>query len=475
MSRYISMTMRYAASDGPDLLVRLPRVVSFSHPLWSYLNDGDLLAIQKLFAEGKVSPYDVNTRGSNALIYSVGRNYPGLSQFLLEQGADPDLSNDTGRTPSNLLWECSFAGKLGSEGISVVGSMLRDTEYVQTQGFSTLHNIVLGIVSKDLESELRISAAKINIGDSNSRTPLCWATIRSDLQAVKTLLVFGANPNIVDRWGHTPLDFVRSIGVCRALLDAGVNVHSRNTEYGRSALHQLYKRGDGDSLESETVDIIDLLVAAGIDIDDRDGDQETPLLTAIYSGHIAHARRLIELGANVNASNLSSHESAIHFAVSFSRHEILSLLLERGADYTAVNVRGRNIAHMAAGLAGTKTISVLAKSDLVKLDVSVRCKDGKTPVDYLSERSILTESEHGLHAEFERSMRSIPVPVSGVDTANGTSKAAVVQERSDACSSFHLPGAYPMSADHNVSLQKSSCYASAAADFNDLAEADIKG
>ena len=345
---YHMPTMQYAASRGPELLLRMPRVVSFSHLLWSYLNDGDLLAIQKLYAEGKASPYDVNTRGWNALIYSVGRNFPKLGQFLLEQGADPNLSNDTGRTPSNLLWECSFAGRLGSEGISVVGSMLRDTEYVQTQGFSTLHNIVLGICPQDLKSELGISAAKINIGDSNSRTPLCWATIRNDLQAVKTLLVFGANPNIMDRWGHTPLDFVRSIGFCKAWLEAGVNVHSRNTEHSRSALHQLYKRGDGESSDSETVEIIDSLDAAGIDVDVRDSDQETPLLNALYSGHIAHARRLIDLGADVNASNLSSRESAIHFAVIFNRHEILSLLLERGADYSAVNVKGKNIAYMAA-------------------------------------------------------------------------------------------------------------------------------
>lgn len=452
MSRYISMTMQYAASRGPELLLRMPRVVSFSHLLWGYLNDDDLLAIQKLYAEGKASPYDVNTRGSNALIYSVGRNYPELSQFLSEQGADPDLSNDTGRTPSNLLWECSFAGKLGSEGISVIGSMLRDTEYVQTQCFSTLHNIVLGIFPQDLKSELGISVAKTNIGDSNSRTPWCWAIIRNDLQAVKTLLVFGANPNIVDIWGHTPLGFLRSIGVCKALLDAGVNAHSRNTKYSRTVLHQLHKRGDGDSFDSERVEIIDSLVAARIDVDVRDSDQEMPLLNALYSGHIAHARGLIDLGADVNASNLSSRESAIHFAVIFSRHEKLSLLLERGADYTAVNVKGKNIAHMAAGFAGTNIISVLAKSNLVKLDVSVRSKDGKTPADYLSERSILTESEHGLHAEFERFMRSIPVPVPGGDTANGTSKATVVGEWSDACSSFHVPGAYPMSADHSIPL-----------------------
>ena len=447
MSRYISISMQYAPLSGPEFLLRVPRMVPWSHLLWKYLNDDNLSAIQKLFAEGRASPHDLNLRGSNALIYSAKRPSSRLSRFLLEQGADPDHPNDIGETPSDHLWESSFAGNFGSEGISVVGSMLRDTSHVQTQGFSTLHKIVLGIDSQDLESELDNSTTEINVGDLKNRTPLCWATIRGDLQAVKTLLAFHADPNVVDTWGHTPLDFAKSIDICKMLLDAGVNTHTCNKDYGRSALHQLLHRR---LLGSDTVEIIDLLVDAGINVDVRDSDEETPLLNAIYFGHTSHACRLIELGANVNVPNLSSRESAIQFAVLFDCHEIIPLLLERGADYTAVNARGNNIAHMAAWSASTKTISVLANSKLVKLDISLRSKDGKTPADFLSERSILTESEQGLRAEFERFIKSIPM--SQANTADGISGAANVDERSDTCSSFHLPGAYPVFADPSVSF-----------------------
>ena len=447
MNRYISMTMQYTSLSGPEFLLRMPRMVSWSHLLWNYANNGHLLAIQKLFAEGKASPYDLNPRGSSALNYAVGHNRR-LFQFLLDQGAAPDHPNDIGRTPSDILWEHSFAGNFGSEGISIVGSMLKDTGHAQTQGFSTLHKIILGIVSKDLESELETSTTEINIGDSKNRTPLYWAAIRSDSQAVKTLLTFGANPNVVDRWGHTPLDFARNIDICKMLLDAGVNTHACNGDYGRSVLHQLFKNHtDGSSSESDTVDMIDLLVDAGIDVDVRDSDGETPLLNAIFSGRASHARRLIELGANFNASNFSSRDSAIHFAVAFDRHETISLLLERGADYTALNADGHNIAHVAARSAGTETISVLAKSKLVKLDVSVRCKHGKTPAEYLSERSIMAESEQGLHAEFEKFMSSIPM--SEVDQNDGILGA---DEGSDSYGTCHFPGAYPAFADPSLSF-----------------------
>ena len=195
-------------------------------------------------------------------------------------------------------------------------------------------------------------------------------------------------------------------------------------------------------MERESVDVIDLLVNAGIAVDVRDSDEETPLLNAIYSGHTPHVRRLLDLRADPNLFNRSSHESAIHFAVSFDRIDMIPLLLKRGADYTAVNISGNNIAHMAARLAGTKTISVLADSNLVKLDVHLRNKDGKTPTDYLSERSVLIDSEQGLHAEFERFMKSIPV--SGEDTAGGISNAAIGHDSSRECDGLRLPGAYPV-------------------------------
>lgn len=450
-SRYISMVMHYGRLSSPELLLRVPRMVAWSHPLWKYTTNGDLLAIQKLFAEGKASPYDLDPRGSGALFYTGNRNYSCMIKFLLEQGVDLDHPNEFERTSGDLLWEYSFAGRSSSEDTSVVGSRLRDSGHVQTRGFSTLHKIILGILHKDLETELATSTAAINVGDSKNITPLCWATIRNDVQAVKALLAFGANPNIADRWGRTPLYFSRNIDICKILLDAGENIQPHNMVYRRSVLHQVFKITGRWYIESDTVDTIDLFVNAGIDVNVRDRDGETPLLNAVRLRHTFHTRRMLELGANPNVCNQSSRHSAIHLAVLFDHHDAIPLLLERGADYTALDISGMNIAHMAAWAAGTKTISVLAESNLINLDTSLRCKDGKTPSDYLSERNIYTEGEQGLHAEFERFIRSIPASCF-IHAANGLSQAGAVHESYDACDDLHLPGAYPVFIEPNVSL-----------------------
>ena len=445
MSRYISLIMRHGPLSGPEFLLRVPRVVSWSHLLWQYAKNGDLLAIQRLFAEGKASPYDLNPQGSNVLHYTANSDHLRLNEFLLEQGLDIDHPNDIGIAPSDFLWGYSLGGEVGSEGTGVVEKMLRNSGNAQMRGFSTLHKIILGVVDRDLKSELETSTAGINVGDAMNLTPLCWATIRNDLHAIRTLLAFHADPNVVDRWGHTPLDFARSIDTCKVLLDARVKIQASSTDNGRSALHQLFKLSSGRYLKSDTVGIIDLLINAGVDVNVRDSDRETPLLHAVFAGYTSHARRLLELGADPNVFSTSSRESAIHLAVSFDRHDMIPLLLEYNADYTALNANGKNIAHMAAGAAGTKTVSVLAESNLVKLAMCLRCKDGKTPADYLSERTILAESEMGLHAEFERFMRSIPV--SDVKNANRVSEAGAVHDSAEECHNLHLPGAYPVSED----------------------------
>ncbi len=442
MNRYIVMAMKCVSVEGPQISLRMPRVMRWSHPLWNYANNNDVLAIQKLFSEGKASPHDVNPHGSNALIYAAGHSNLQLSQFLLQQTADPDLPNGYGRTAAELLWERSFAGHLGPEDTCRMGIMLKDHDNVETWRFTTIHKIVLGLVYRDLRSELEVSTAYLNAGDSWRRTPLCWAAIRNDLTSVKVLLEFGADPNARDEDGHTPLHFVQSTDVCNVLIGAKTDVHIRNQGL-KSPLHQFCRGVVRRSLGPDTVEVIDLLINAGIDVAVRDESGETPLMNAIHAGLIDHARRLIKHGADPNAFNYGwGGDTAIHFAVRWDRWEIIPLLLEKGADYTALNFSGRNIAHLATQSASTRTMSILAASNLVKLDVSLRDKDGMTPAEYMAQRLICVESEEGLRDEFQRLLKCLPAEKASV-FGNRTMGTLVDLESQSDLSECHVPGAFP--------------------------------
>ncbi|KAL8852240.1 MAG: hypothetical protein Q9221_002842 [Calogaya cf. arnoldii] len=338
MNRYLDFTVHHSPLDGPNLSVRMPRVVEWHHKLFRYANMGDVKAIQKLFSEGKASPYDVNPRGSNALIYAAAHGNPELGRFLLQTGADAELTDSCGRKPIELFFERALSGQFGqpdSHDHYLVKSMFKEREFLEGRSFNTLHKIVLGFVARDLGNELAVSTSFLNDCDANGRTALCWATIRDDWRALETLLAFGANPNISDYTGNTCLHYVRSARVCRALLNKHADIHARNRLYSRTPLHSLCKR-DGP------IEMIGLLIEAGIDVDVRDADGETPLLNAIFRGFIAAAKELLERGANPNVCNISSCDTAVHFAVGFDRRDIIPLLLARGSNYIVPNVRGRH-------------------------------------------------------------------------------------------------------------------------------------
>jgi len=447
INRYIAMVWKYTPLEGPAFSMRMPRVMPWTHLLWNYANCGDIVAIQRLFSEGKASPYDTNLQGGNALIYAATRRNAKLGQFLIQQGADADIADTFGRRPVEAFFDAVLSGQMEVEDSQIVKDMFEGSDYAETRCFTLIHKIIFGSVSRDLETELRSSTATINTMDALNRTPICWATLRDDSKSVSTLLAFNADPNLIDYQGKNCLFYVRSTDVCKRLLSANINLHARGRKYARVPLHSVCSCIE----TAEIPDVVDLLVDAGADVNVRDGDGETPLLNAVYKGYTSIARKLIDLGANVNTPNYSSQETAIHFAVSFDRFEILPLLLEKGADYTAKNIHGRNILHMAARMGGAKTVTALSNANLMGLDTSSKDDEGKTVYDYLAEREILSDSEVGLHENFQKFLAlhtlGAPLSTSPKSSANFEDVVYDLESQREPDSSYHFPGAYPISGE----------------------------
>ncbi len=426
-SKYLSFTMDYTPIYGTRFNLRMPRTMDWEHLLWMHANHGNIVAIQKMFSEGKASPLDVNLLGETALNYAA--QHPRLYRFLVENGSNQDMTDLHGYKPCELIGERLLSAELEDEDAHAIRQMLAETDFMETRQFTTIHKVVLGIIRKNLKEELEISTASTNSIDSQGRTPLAWATIRNDRRAVDTLLAFGADPNICDKSGDSCLHFVRSRQVCSALLDWKADVHTVNKTFGTTCMQAICKRHDKPEL-------IDLLHGAGADVNHRDKDGETPLLNAIFKKHTSISRRLIELGADVNAANYSSRDTALSFAVSFDHHEILEMPLERGANCKAHTKEDRNLAHEAALFASPITLKTLANLDLAGLDVFHKDARGKTAEDYLNERHFFADSETETREAFMIFQQSIL----GVATPGQGSSADVSAQ---AHGEYLLPGAYP--------------------------------
>ena len=394
LQRYISMVLQTTYLDGPELVLRVPRVLPWTHLLWRYSVCGDLMAIKRMYADRLASPHDVDPTGRNALLYASKQQSAKVAEFLLDQGADSNQPDSLGRPPSEALLKRSFGGMYGENGSNIMRRILNSDDSFDEFGFTTLHKIVLGFMIKDLQTVLEATTDTVNTVDSIGRTALFWAVICDNTKHVRLLLHYGADPNAKDIRGFTPVDFVRGPSVCRLLLNAGATNNVNPMNHYHSSLHE-------QVIENGNVEVVSMLATAGFGFDMRDHDNETPLLNAIYAGHTAVVKLLIELGADVNNANIGSRDSALHFAASFDRPEILQLLLDAKADYTALDCNGRNLAHCAARASGTEFVKIMAGAGLIRLDLSLRDYEGKTPGDYMNERIVMTDLEVGVHEAWE--------------------------------------------------------------------------
>lgn len=132
------------------------------------------------------------------------------------------------------------------------------------------------------------------------RTLLHVAAGQGDLNTVDLLLSLGADPNVRDGGGHTPLYAVgnecriaRGAEVVRALVRAGANVNARDGLMQATALHMAARR--------DSVHVAASLLDRGADIEARDKRGDTPLRRAVNCNQTAVAALLLSRGADPHA------------------------------------------------------------------------------------------------------------------------------------------------------------------------------
>jgi len=130
------------------------------------------------------------------------------------------------------------------------------------------------------------------------RTLLHEASAQGNLTMVDLLLRLGADPNAQDGGGHTPLyclanEYRASDGgdVVRALTHSGANVNANDGVKHCTALHMAARRGN--------LEIAEVLLDCGADIDARDCLGDTPLRRSVNCGQMQVASLLLATGADV--------------------------------------------------------------------------------------------------------------------------------------------------------------------------------
>lgn len=234
---------------------------------------------------------------------------------------------------------------------------------------SPLHQIVTGLSSADLATQIEMDPGRINDKDWMGRTPIMWSAVQSNLTHLRTLIAHNADPNRIDVEGRTALHFAsnaRSLPCVQALLDADANPNRQNIS-GRSALHLV--AFSGLATESEIERLITTLVSHGADIEARDKDGYTPLSIAAANGHATALKAFAKLGANIDALDYGE-EPSIERAIFLENPEAVHIVCSLGAKSSwDTTLQYWNDVLKAAALCGTVEImDILASSNIAPME-----------------------------------------------------------------------------------------------------------
>jgi hypothetical protein len=133
--------------------------------------------------------------------------------------------------------------------------------------------------------------------DSTKNTFLHQAVLNKSKNQVDLLLDHGADVNIQNAEGDTPMHLATIAGlqeICHMILINGYSVNIKNAD-GETALHNAALVG--------LVKICSLLLREGADVNSQDSYLSTPLHTAVNRGYIDIAEILLNRGADINLKN----------------------------------------------------------------------------------------------------------------------------------------------------------------------------
>ncbi|KAG8193895.1 hypothetical protein JTE90_011454 [Oedothorax gibbosus] len=393
------------------LIKRNANVNAITHQLETPLHTsslhGYLEVVKALITAGAQINIKTN-EGGTPLIYAVEQNHKEVAELLLDKGAEVNAVDNLNFTPLN------FAASNGNIGIielllerkgdinhktkhgitplylaaqnghlKTVQFLLKKNASFQDEdqnGYSVLH-IASCNGHTDIVKLLIEAGAKVNANNFLQRTPLHLASVYNKLEVVKTLIHQGADIECKDKYGSTAIHlscqwehqsivehlilnganinaknkiittplFIAiasgNVSIVRLLIKAGADVNFV-TDFGVTALHMSSLTGN--------LEILDLFLQCKLKVNVKCSQGLTPLHLAVQSNNRKMVRKLINSGANINATVISGVKlyatiireanldatddptflsyTPLHFAVRHNYKEIVIDLLKLGAD-----------------------------------------------------------------------------------------------------------------------------------------------
>lgn len=252
--------------------------------------------------------------------------YGALSaaRFLLERGADPDTKDERGDTPLHLA----------------------------------------SIFSHDDMIELLLRhEAGVNQQNTEGQAPLILASLYGNAPSIRSLLAGGADINLKDADGSTPLHIAalyQNHENLAAILEEAPEIDAVNSAGDTPLLTAVRRPENGQAVE--------LFLQHGADTDALDRTGKNALLTASASNQKDYIKVLVSAGIDINSQD-GEGNTALHYPLNNVLRnraylplstELVTVLLEEGADPRIKNKDGRSPLDLAREIGEDELIDLLS-------------------------------------------------------------------------------------------------------------------
>ena len=263
-----------------------------------------------------------------------------IVRTLLEHGSDPNIglcTSDVGSSSwsHNALPPLSASASCGNNELVMLlikfGARLDHSDFF---GRTALHFAVddMGIVQHTSTAETLLSAgADANVMDKTGFSPLCRSCVRGNTEFVKLLLSRGANPNIgtINYPIHEACRRQHYDSV-KLLLEYNADLTVRD-QNGKTALHCVLESELRHSSDSDKrTALIQLLLEGGANTNATLENGESPFYIVCSKGLASIAKKMLDCGAKMDGN--SGKKLPLNVACRNKHLSVVQLLLTYGAD-----------------------------------------------------------------------------------------------------------------------------------------------
>ena len=352
--------------------------------------------------DGGAKANHADRRARGPLHWACGLGHVDLVDALLQRGADPQLPDAEGHTPTGLavkagslkalrlvqdavqraggsaalpeLWQAHLLlGALRRKDEASLQALLKalDINARDDKGIVWWHYVVSNDNAPESTTYLLDHGANLEVESASGDRALHAAAQSGKTDTVKLLLARGA---LADIGNWRPLHHAAHhghLGAVELLLGAGADpcavadrwksplwlaVTGKHTAVAECLIQALQRHGGLKQLpglsplnvacEMNEPRLVELLLSQAPDVDAPTQDGWTPLLAAVGHAGDDIVRLLLRAGANPNAPSEAGY-TALHRAAAKGRVDLMRLLIQHGADPTQRDNSGTGLAEFA--------------------------------------------------------------------------------------------------------------------------------